>query len=61
LYFVQKLILLKGKALKNKSLIKWGVMGGVSPRPNYGQLKPTGLKNRVGGLMNYEFLDKALN
>jgi len=36
-----------------------GGYGCVSPRHNYGLEKPTGLKNRVGGLINYEFLDKA--
>jgi len=39
--------------------LKEVVGGGEAPRPNYGKLKPTGLKNRVGGLIDFEFLDKA--
>jgi len=33
--------------------------GGYRPRPNYGKLKPTGLINRVGGLMDYELFRQS--
>jgi len=44
--------------LKNK---EGGLLGGQSPRPNYGKVKQESLKNRAGGSIDYEFLDKVFS
>jgi len=49
----------KNKALKNKSLIKGGVIRGRSPQAKLWVRKADRLNHRVGGLIDYEFLDKT--
>jgi len=50
----------EGKALRNRSLFKGGIIRGRSPQTEIWVSKSEALKYRVGGIIDYEFLDKAV-